>query len=220
MSYPDGGRLPAFASLAFRLPSHKYQRMVLDIVEREAARDLADRRHHIVAAPGSGNTIVGVELICRFGRLAVVFTPTTTIQQQGQEKLGLFTSDVGWVAQHRSLHLTRLPDITILTFSETATTATSRTKGHGVVTLLEVSWKWSIVATRVGGLGTAVPCTGLGAADRLECERGGSRAAGCAGGLGSRALRVTGDSPDAPPGTLRASLTKHHGPLILSRRRR
>jgi hypothetical protein len=44
-----------------------------------------------VAPPGSGKTIVGLELIRRFGEPAVVFVPTATIQQQWCEEVGLFT---------------------------------------------------------------------------------------------------------------------------------
>ncbi len=74
--------------LHFRHPFRKYQRQILDRVE---ASEGSDRKHHIVAPPGSGKTIVGLELIRRFGEPAVVFAPTATIQQQWCEEVGLFT---------------------------------------------------------------------------------------------------------------------------------
>jgi superfamily II DNA or RNA helicase len=76
------------SSLQFRHPFRKYQRQILDQVGTSEA---AERKHHIVAPPGSGKTIVGLELIRRFDEPAVVFAPTATIQQQWCEEVGLFT---------------------------------------------------------------------------------------------------------------------------------
>jgi superfamily II DNA or RNA helicase len=77
-----------FSSLQFRHSFRKYQRQILDQVEISEA---AESRYHIVAPPGSGKTIVGLELIRRFDEPAVVFAPTATIQQQWCEEVGLFT---------------------------------------------------------------------------------------------------------------------------------
>ncbi len=76
-----------FAELEFRFPFRKYQRLILDRVE--ATKD-QDHKFHIVAPPGSGKTIVGLELIKRFGYPAVVFAPTSTIQLQWKQKVGMF----------------------------------------------------------------------------------------------------------------------------------
>ncbi len=73
-------------SLSFRHPFRKYQQLILD----QIAADRGDHRYHIAAPPGSGKTIVGLELIRRFAHPAVVFTPTTTIQNQWREKVALF----------------------------------------------------------------------------------------------------------------------------------
>jgi superfamily II DNA or RNA helicase len=107
-----------FSSLHFQHEFRKYQQMVLEIVAREST---ADHKHHIVAPPGAGKTIVGLELIRRFGRPAVVFTPTTTIQQQWVQKVGLFTTDQDWLDAHVSLDANHLADITILTYQVLST---------------------------------------------------------------------------------------------------
>lgn len=41
-----------------------------------------DHRIHIVAAPGSGKTILGLEIICRLGQPALILAPTITIRDQ------------------------------------------------------------------------------------------------------------------------------------------
>ncbi len=68
-----------FAALQFRHPFRKYQRMILE----QVAAGQGDHRQHLVAPPGAGKTIVGLELIRRFAAPAVIFAPTTTIQEQG-----------------------------------------------------------------------------------------------------------------------------------------
>lgn len=55
-----------------------YQQRVLD----EFAQHAADQRIHVVAAPGSGKTVLGLELVRRIGRPALVLAPTRTIRDQ------------------------------------------------------------------------------------------------------------------------------------------
>ncbi len=76
-----------FASLRFRWPWRPYQEVIL---ERFEARDRAKRTFHVVAPPGSGKTIIGLEIARRIGRPAVTFSPTTTIQEQWAEKVPQF----------------------------------------------------------------------------------------------------------------------------------
>lgn len=78
------------AELHFRGEFRRYQTSMLDLVEAHPA---TDRRYHLVAPPGSGKTLIGLELIRRFDRPAVVFSPTTTIQGQWLDKVGWFTED-------------------------------------------------------------------------------------------------------------------------------
>ena len=56
----------------------RYQARVL----QNAGRYLRDGKVHIVAAPGSGKTTLGIELMNRIGRPALVFAPTITIREQ------------------------------------------------------------------------------------------------------------------------------------------
>lgn len=106
-------------SLYFRYPFRKYQRMILEHVREHANDD----KHHIVAPPGSGKTIVGIELIRRFGEPAVVFAPTTTIQQQWCDEVGMF------VEGPKDDLVSRKPDkiapINVLTYQVISTTGES-----------------------------------------------------------------------------------------------
>lgn len=60
-----------------------YQQRVLD----EFAQHAADQRIHVVAAPGSGKTVLGLELVRRIGRPALVLAPTRTIRDQWSARL-------------------------------------------------------------------------------------------------------------------------------------
>ncbi len=85
-----GARLAAadfFPALALRSEWRTYQRTILDQFDH---RDPAKRTFHVVAPPGSGKTLVGIEIARRIGRPAVTFSPTTTIQEQWREKVRLF----------------------------------------------------------------------------------------------------------------------------------
>ena len=59
-----------------------YQQDVLDKV----AEYLENRKIHIVAAPGSGKTILGLELIRQLNAPALVLSPSVTIRQQWGER--------------------------------------------------------------------------------------------------------------------------------------
>lgn len=60
-----------------------YQQRVLD----ELDVHLSDERLHVIAAPGSGKTVLGLELMRRLGRPAVVLSPTRTIRDQWPARL-------------------------------------------------------------------------------------------------------------------------------------
>ena len=71
-----------FSRVSFRGVFRSYQQEVLD----GAGRYLADGRIHIVAAPGSGKTVLGLELIRRCGAPTLVLSPTVTVRRQWGER--------------------------------------------------------------------------------------------------------------------------------------
>ncbi|MCL2300544.1 MAG: DEAD/DEAH box helicase family protein [Firmicutes bacterium] len=71
-----------FSDYKFKWTFRDYQQNALD----NSAKYLADKRLHIVAAPGSGKTILGLELIRRLDAPALVLSPSVTIRQQWGER--------------------------------------------------------------------------------------------------------------------------------------
>lgn len=71
-----------FNGVMFQGKFRDYQQTVLN----HSQRHLKDGTIHIVAAPGSGKTILGLELIRRQGAPALVLSPSVTIRQQWGER--------------------------------------------------------------------------------------------------------------------------------------
>lgn len=69
--------------LKFKGTWRVYQKRVLDRFDDYQA----DHKVHIVAAPGSGKTILGIELIKRFDSPALILVPTITIREQWIERI-------------------------------------------------------------------------------------------------------------------------------------
>ena len=65
-------------SVQFRHAWRPYQARVLAALDAH----LGDHHFHLVAAPGSGKTVVGLEVLRRVGKPALVFAPTVAIRDQ------------------------------------------------------------------------------------------------------------------------------------------
>src|SRR4029079_9986689 len=85
-----------FSERAFGGEWRRYQRLALDAFERD--RTNGHRRTHIVAPPGSGKTLLGVELIRRVGKRALVLAPNQGIQQQWPRAVREFTPHPAQIA--------------------------------------------------------------------------------------------------------------------------
>lgn len=66
----------------FRKTWRSYQARVLE----DLAMHLGDHHLHIIAAPGSGKTVLGLEVVRRLGKPALIFSPTLTIRDQWGER--------------------------------------------------------------------------------------------------------------------------------------
>ena len=74
--------MTGFEKIHFKGSFRDYQQRVLD----NSDKYLEDGKINIVAAPGSGKTILGLELIRRLGKPCIVLSPTTAIRQQWGER--------------------------------------------------------------------------------------------------------------------------------------
>ncbi len=62
----------------FKYPWRAYQRRVLE----ELDRHLEDRHLHIIAPPGSGKTVLGLETMLRLNRPTLILAPTLAVRRQ------------------------------------------------------------------------------------------------------------------------------------------
>ncbi|MFV0473256.1 MAG: DEAD/DEAH box helicase family protein [Pikeienuella sp.] len=74
-----------FARMRFRHDWRSYQARVL----AEMDEHLSDRKLHVVAAPGAGKTVLGLEVIRRLGLRALVLAPSLLVRDQWISRLRL-----------------------------------------------------------------------------------------------------------------------------------
>ena len=78
-----------FKGITFHGTFRNYQQKVLD----GANKHIQDGKINIVAAPGSGKTILGLELIRRLNSPCLIFSPTVTIRDQWGTRFADFFLD-------------------------------------------------------------------------------------------------------------------------------
>ena len=69
-------------SIKFKYTWRKYQQRVLNSLDEY----LKDRHLHVIAPPGSGKTILGLEVILRINQPTLILAPTTAIRNQWIQK--------------------------------------------------------------------------------------------------------------------------------------
>ena len=99
--------------LAFTGQWRHYQKRVLD----KSEAFMADGHLHLVAAPGSGKTTLGIEFIRRFGQPTLILAPTVTIRQQWVDRIvQAFLKDEGEAEHLISQDLKHPKLITVATY--------------------------------------------------------------------------------------------------------
>ncbi len=79
---------PLLTGLKFKHGLRKYQNEILDLVKSKLQK--GEKDIHVVAPPGAGKTIIGLQIISQLQRPALILCPNTTIQSQWSDKLSLF----------------------------------------------------------------------------------------------------------------------------------
>ena len=69
--------------LKFKGTWRSYQERILNNLDAH----LLDNKLHIVAAPGAGKTTLGIEVIARLNRTALILCPTNTIKEQWRDRI-------------------------------------------------------------------------------------------------------------------------------------
>lgn len=99
--------------IRFRGSWRPYQTRVLNNL-REC---LEDRKIHLVAAPGSGKTTVGLEILLRLGRPALILAPSVTIREQWAERFRTaFLPEGGDAGPWISTSIRTLKPLTVVTY--------------------------------------------------------------------------------------------------------
>ena len=115
--------------LSFKGQWRQYQRRVLD----KAESFMDEGKIHLVAAPGSGKTTLGIEFIQRFGNPTLILVPTVTIRQQWVDRIKqAFLSDANQAEQLISQDLKRPKMITVATY-QALHSAMNQVVGDGLI---------------------------------------------------------------------------------------
>jgi superfamily II DNA or RNA helicase len=102
-----------FNGIFFKGKFREYQQRVLD----NSSKYLIDNKINIVAAPGSGKTILGLELIRRLNKPCIILSPTTIIRQQwGARFCDSFLDDKSKINDYVSYDLNNIKLINSITY--------------------------------------------------------------------------------------------------------
>src|SRR5699024_536699 len=87
-------------NILFYYPWRTYQQRILD----ELDEHLANRHLHLVAPPGSGKTVLGLEVMLRLNKPTIILAPTLTIKNQWEQRFTeLFLQETvkpEWISMH------------------------------------------------------------------------------------------------------------------------
>ena len=101
-----------FKQLQFKWPWREYQSRVLDAIDQH----LNDDKLHIVAAPGAGKTVLGLEVFRRLKQPALILSPTRIIRNQWRDRLQDFLPASDWPVDWVSLDLDTPLILTSITY--------------------------------------------------------------------------------------------------------
>lgn len=105
--------MKTFDKVKFLGTFRNYQQRVLD----NSKKYLENKKIHIVAAPGSGKTILGLELIRRLNSPCIVLSPTNTIRYQWGDRFeGMYLPKGEKIEDYVSFDLNNVRPITSITY--------------------------------------------------------------------------------------------------------
>ena len=115
--------------LSFKGEWRQYQKRILE----KSDSIMADGHIHLVAAPGSGKTTLGIEFIRRNSKPALILVPTVTIRQQWVDRIReAFLDDANLADEMISQNLKQPKTITVATY-QALHSAVNRLEGDAEV---------------------------------------------------------------------------------------
>lgn len=100
-----------FLDLQFIFPWRAYQENFLN----NFSTHISDDHFHVIAPPGSGKTVLGLEIVRRIGKKTLILTPTLTIRNQWENRLqSFFVKDKSF--KQVSFDIKSLSDINFSTY--------------------------------------------------------------------------------------------------------
>ncbi len=140
------GVRPHTGSLRFKYPFRSHQDLILNRFEEERRNTPAGEplRYHVVAPPGAGKTIVGIEMAIRLGEPCMVVCPNTAIQGQWAKKLEMFVpgGDVETAARLATTDAANPKWMTALTYQ---ILSIPENAGDGMIEIAEGIWAETLV---------------------------------------------------------------------------
>ena len=104
-------KLPS--TIKFKYPWRDYQQRVLDDLEGH----LGDKKLHVIAPPGSGKTILGLEVVRRLNLPTLILSPTLAIRNQWRDRfVDLFLSNAEGGSDWISLDIHQQGFLTVSTY--------------------------------------------------------------------------------------------------------
>ena len=98
--------------IAFKYPWRSYQKKVLDQLDTH----LQDDKLHVVAPPGSGKTVLGLEVILRLNQPTLILAPTLAVKNQWIDRFCSLFLQVDEVPDWISTQLTQPKFLTVSTY--------------------------------------------------------------------------------------------------------
>jgi superfamily II DNA or RNA helicase len=150
-----GNRDARLEDFEFQHSLRRYQEQIIELCNKKLAT--GERELHIVAPPGSGKTIIGLQIIAQLKRPSLVLCPNSTIQAQWSQKLELFLRPEALAFKGRDLVGSNedrpLKPITVLTYQ--SLTVPGRESEY-ISQLSRTAWENEIVNNRVVSTADAI----------------------------------------------------------------
>src|SRR5699024_5298406 len=98
--------------ISFCYPWRKYQERILG----ELDEHLMNKHLHLVAPPGSGKTVLGLEVMLRLNKPTIILAPTLTIKNQWEQRFTELFLQIDHKPDWVSMHIKKPAFVTITTY--------------------------------------------------------------------------------------------------------